>query len=152
MQTNAIDIGKLRETREFECILDLQFRAKSWLERQTWCIEVIKSWYALGLYEKIGVFLFNIVPENDDVDDFVWVVVGDLPTVYIDKLITTPNDVLIEYCYLMQDWAEHVLKGLPLDECYPVIAPPSHENAELLLKRISFIRENFITPSSGEQD
>ena len=38
-----------------------------------------KCWYDKdhGIYEKIGIFLFEIEPINDTVDDYVWVIVGD---------------------------------------------------------------------------
>jgi hypothetical protein len=108
-----------------------------------------KVWYDKdhGIYEKVGVFLFEIEPLNENVDDFIWVIVGDLPSVYLDKSITTGHDALKTYCELMQEWADNVKDGRSLDECYPVPVDPTIENAELLIRRIGFIRRELLMPS-----
>ena len=141
-----INIDKLTEIEEIQAILSLYYEAKNYIEDFKWCISTKKCWYDkdFGIYEKIGVFLFEIEPLNNNVDDFIWVIVGDLPSVYLDKSITTGQEAVEQYCYLMQEWADNVKNGESLDECYPVPVDPTIENAELLISRITFIRRELL--------
>jgi hypothetical protein len=48
------------------------------------------------------------------------------------------------YCAIAQDWAETVLAGRDLSQCYPIPVEPSRELAESLLGRVAFLREEFV--------
>lgn len=141
-----INIDKLTEIEEIQAILSLYYDAKNYIEDFDWCVSTKKCWYDKnhGIYEKIGIFLFEIEPINDTVDDFIWVIVGDLPSVYLDKSVTTGEEALKTYCELMQEWADNVKSEKSLDECYPVPVDPTKENADLLSSRISFIRRELL--------
>lgn len=142
----AINLDKLTEIEELQSILGLYYEARNHLESFEWCVSTKKAWYDKehGIYEKIGVFLFEIEPINDTVDDFIWVIVGDLPSVYLDKSITTGEEALETYCELMQEWADNVKSRKSLDECYPVPVDPTEENAELLSRRVAFIKRELL--------
>ena len=141
-----IEIDTLTEIEEIQSILSLYYDAREYLESFDWCISMKKVWYDKdhGIYKKIGIFLFEIQPINDTVDNFIWVIVGDLPSAYLDKSITTGHDALKVYCELMQEWVDNVKNGKSLNECYPVPVDPTFENADLLSKRISFIRRELL--------
>jgi hypothetical protein len=141
-----INIDKLTEIEEIQAILSLYYDAKNYIEDFDWCVSTKKCWYDkdFGIYEKIGVFLFEIEPLNNNVDDFIWVIVGDLPSVYLDKSITTGHDAVEQYCELMQEWADNVRDGKSLGECYPVPVDPTIENAELLNSRVAFVRRELL--------
>lgn len=141
-----INIDKLTEIEDIQAILSLYYDAKNYIEDFDWCISTKKCWYDKdhGIYEKVGVFLFEIEPINDTVDDFIWVIVGDLPFVYLDKSIKTGEEALETYCELMQEWSDKVKSGNSLDECYPVPVDPTRENADLLSSRIAFIRRELL--------
>jgi hypothetical protein len=137
---------KLTDIEETKAVLILYERAKEYLESFAWCKNIVKCWFDKDwcIYDKVGVFLFEIDPLNEDVDDYIWIIVGDLPSVYLDKSVLTPNDALISYCDLMEDWANCILNDYDISECYPVIAEPTKKNAELLIKRVEFIRREII--------
>ncbi|NEU06984.1 hypothetical protein GZH53_01555 [Flavihumibacter sp. R14] len=143
---NETLLNKLSEVEELECILKLHDQAKKYLRSFDWCVEIKKSWYdhEYGIFEKVGVFLFEIQPIDEGVDDFIWVIVGDLPSVYLDKSITTARRALETYCELMEDWVENVVEGRSVLESYPVPVDPNIENAELLSSRIRFIRRELL--------
>ena len=136
----------LTEIEEIQTILSLYYNAKNYMEDFDWCVSIKKCWYDkdFGIYVKIGIFLFEIEPLNEDIDDFIWVIVGDLPSVYLDKSITTGQEALEQYCKLMQEWVDNVKAGKSLEECYPVPVDPTIENAELLSSRISFVRRELL--------
>jgi hypothetical protein len=140
-----INLEDLTELEQIESTLKLCNEAKLYLTSFSWCIKIKQSWYAKGLYEKVGVFLFNIEPVDSEVDDFIWVITGDLPSVYLDKSVPNADEALITYCNLMEDWSNCVLTDNPLQDCYPVDANPTIENAQLLKLRIDFIRQNLLS-------
>jgi hypothetical protein len=44
----------------------------------------------------------------------------------------------------MEEWADNIMNDLDISDCYPVIAEPTKKNAELLSKRIEFIRREIL--------
>ena len=143
---DEISIENLSDIEELKCILALQYKAQNYLQTFKWCKSVKSSWYDKDycIYEQIGVFLFEIEPSSAEVDDFIWIVAGDLPFVYLDKSVKTASEVLEVYCELMEDWADNVKNGTSLAESYPVQAEPTNKNAELLMCRVSFIKEELL--------
>jgi hypothetical protein len=143
---SEIKFNTLTEVEEVQTVLILYKEAKEFLENFSWCVSIRKCWYddEHEICEKIGVFLFEIEPINDTIDDFIWVIVGDLPSVYLDKSITTGHEALDTYCELMQEWIDNVKSGRSLKECYPIPVEPSKENANLLDSRIKFIKQTLL--------
>ena len=148
MQENNYNLsfGKLKQVEEGSGIPPLYEEAKRFLYSQKWCKKVEISCYDedLSILDKLGVFLFKIEPINDDVDNHIWIIVGDLPSVYLDASIETGKEALKTYCKLMSEWVDNVLKGQSLEESYPVEAEPTEENAELLKNRIAFIKRELL--------
>ncbi|CAN7414255.1 hypothetical protein LJR225_002649 [Phenylobacterium sp. LjRoot225] len=48
------------------------------------------------------------------------------------------------YCAIAEDWAETVLAGCDLSQCYPIPVEPSREFADMPLSRVKFLREAFV--------
>jgi hypothetical protein len=92
----------------------------------------------------VGVFLFHIDPAPG-VDEWLWVVAGDLPTAYlVTDEAPDPASALEAYCNLMSDWAEAVRAGRDLADVFPVAAEATLEHAEMLANRVSFLRARVI--------
>ncbi len=143
---DKIEIDKLTEIGEFKAVLNLYDKAKGYIDSFDWCIKTLDCWYDkdYSLYDKLAVFLFNIQPLNDNVDDYIWIIVGDLPSVYLDKSITNGKEALEAYCDLMSEWSDNVKDGFSVSQCYPVVTEPTIDNAVLLDKRIAFIKQNIL--------
>ncbi len=139
-------LDSLTEIEEIECVLNLYSEAKEYLESFEWCLNSNKVWFEnkYSFYDKIGVFLFEIDPIDNTVDDFVWVIVGDLPSVYLDKSVESGREAIEIYCELMEDWVQNVKEGNSTIDCYPIPNEPTLENAELLESRIEFIKTNLL--------
>lgn len=150
MKEITIDIEDLTEVEEYKCILVLYNEATEFLLSHDWCKKIINAWHdkEFSIYEKFGVFLFEIEPDDNVKDAFVWVIVGDIPTVHIDQSVTTSKEAVRVYCNWMNDWSNHIFQGIPLNECYPVRAEPTEENAQLLNNKISFIRKELLLEST----
>ncbi len=110
-----------------------------------WCGGVTESYFGLGVGGVVAVFLFKIVPKRSDVDEWLWVVVGDLPPAY---LVTddNPTPVLALEAYIaeMSDWVTAVEMGQPVDDIIPVNVPATPDNARQLRERLKFLREEVI--------
>lgn len=141
-----MDTSSLVNIDEYRALLSLYDGAKAYLEEHPWCRDVLQGWHypEFCIPEKLGVFLLEIEPEDETIGHHVWVINGDLPTVYLDDSIATAKDALEVYCELMEEWADHVTAGRSIEECYPVEAAPTLENAGLLQQRIAFIRKELV--------
>jgi len=100
------------------------------------------AWAAAGV---LGVFQFTIEPVRPDVDDRLWVIVGDLPPAYL-VLDNAPSwkEALEGYTEEMQRWVDAVRAGHNLDGIIPVNVAPIPEHADSLDLRLRFIREKII--------
>ncbi|MCO5166131.1 MAG: hypothetical protein M9894_07160 [Planctomycetes bacterium] len=117
-------------------------RADAFLRAQRWCGSVADLRLGAGVGGVVAAFLARVEPARGHrVDEWLWVVVGDLPTVYLvlDES-PTPAEALQTYCELMEDWVRAVRTGAPLDDVYPVAAPATPENAAALARRIEHLR------------
>jgi len=76
---------------------------------------------------------------------FVWVVVGNIPSAYID-IQSAPNayKAVESYIFIMEDWIEHVKNKKSIAECYPVNVEPTPEYAEMLSTRIQIIKDDLL--------
>lgn len=119
--------------------------ARAFLSAFRWCAAIKKSYFGFGVGGIFGVFLFEITPNANGVDDFVWVVVGDLPPLYI-AIDEAPNPACALDIYLnaMFDWCETAINEGDLSKCPPVDVEPSPEIVSALMGRIEFLREEIL--------
>lgn len=120
-------------------------RAQEYLKSFKWCHGIKEAYFGDGVGKIAAVFLFRI-DAPPSVDEWIWVITGDIPSCYMEagESAPTPAIALDLYCLLMEDWAEAVRTGTSLQEVYPVQAQPTKENADNLAGRIGFIRENIL--------
>ena len=123
---------------------DLASEATDYVASFAWCREVRESYYGLGVGGIVGVFLFRIVPVRN-ADEWVWVVVGDLPPAYID-ILDAPNSAcaLDAYIRAMREWAAAVESGKSTEGLIPVNVAPTRESARELLVRLDFLDANIL--------
>jgi len=128
---------------------EMATEASQFICAKEWCESVDRQYLAYGVGGVVAVFLFRITPRFEDVDNWLWVIVGDLPPAYIvveDN--PTAADALDAYCSLMEEWVEAVQEGQSVEELIPVNAPATSENAEQLGRRIKFLRTEIL-PLAG---
>lgn len=120
--------------------------AQSYLLSHSWCKKIRRGWFGFGVGGVYGVFFFEILPGSKKVDSKLWVIVGDLPPAYL-VVDESPNAraALANYVDLMQVWVDAVRAGKPIDDCIPVNAKPTKANANLLERRLRFMRTNFLS-------
>lgn len=151
--TNKINFTKLvptdkmqgedqQETSELKLLLQDAIR---YLGSFKWCLQVMESYFGIGVDSVVAVFLFRILPSSPDVDEWIWVIVGDLPPGYITTEDSpNPATALDSYIGAMTRWVEAVRAGRPLDDLIPVNAPPTQEYADQLESRLQFLDEEIL--------
>jgi hypothetical protein len=124
---------------------EMRDEAVNYLTSFGWCRLIVDSYFGLGVGGVVAVFLFRIEPAGDDVDEWVWVVVGDVPPAYIAvEDAPNPATALDAYIGAMQEWVDAARAGGSVAELIPVNVPPTVENAERLSRRLQFIDEEIL--------
>jgi len=137
-------VGEDKE--ETDLLIQLYREAKNFLLEFEWCREITCAFLGYGIGEVVGIFYFEIVPSQIDVDKSLWVIVGDLPPAYlVTDEINTPAKALKVYIELFREWVEAVKSGVSVQGLIPANVPPSLENAASLKSRLAFL-ENEILP------
>lgn len=117
-----------------------------------WCHAVVEAWVGLAVPSVLTVVLLQ-VDGDDDVDEWLWVIVGDLPSAYIEfdpEFTVNAACALDSYVGNMQHWADAVEEGRSLQDEYPVAADPTLEVAQLLRRRLQFIDDEILSQYSEE--
>lgn len=133
---------------EDRLLRDLAEKARAFIQSFHWAPPIGDVIMAFGIGKVIGLFLvrfpYGLAGEGEG-DTELWVVVGDIPSIYFEtEDARTPAVALGLYCAIAEDWADSVLAHQDLSDCYPIEAPPTRANAEMLKRRIGFIREELI--------
>ncbi|MGF1449021.1 MAG: hypothetical protein ACFB20_06350 [Opitutales bacterium] len=125
-------------------------QATLYLTDQKWCPPIRERFVGYAIPGVLGLYLFAFEEPVNGTEAHLWAVVGDLPSAYfvLDD-VPTPVEALDTYCTLMEDWVEAVRSGGDLSEVFPVDAAPTPDNAESLLRRMDFIREEIMPEAPG---
>jgi hypothetical protein len=139
------------DEKESQELLGLFERAKRFISKFSWCKKIDESYFGFGLDAIVGVFLFKIEPRLIGVDEWLWVIVGDLPSAYIvTHASPDPASAVSAYVTEMRRWIDAVKAGKSVSQLIPVNAPPTNEFAQMLETRLSWLEEEFI-PLCKEQ-
>lgn len=126
-------------------------KAVSFVQRHSWCAEVVSGQVGFAIPDKLGVFLLELTPAGPEAERQLWVVVGDVPPAYL-VCDEAPDwqQALKRYTEEMSRWVAAVREGGSLDDVIPVAASPTRENAELLQRRIEFIEQEILSRPAEE--
>jgi hypothetical protein len=134
------------DEEETQLLLSMADEAMRYVQKFKWAPPIDSMHLAYGLGGCVAIFLVTFKrPIPGSLDRQLWIVVGDLPSVYmVADAGPDAKEALIAYCELMEEWADSVLVGRDLSECFPVGVEPTHELANMLKGRTKFIREEII--------
>ncbi|MFV2056788.1 MAG: hypothetical protein ACC707_09990 [Thiohalomonadales bacterium] len=144
----VVDVETYEHTLS-EDVADFQnmlIEAKDEISFYNWCLNIVESYVGIFYANIVGVFLFRINPSVDDVDEWVWVIVGDLPPIYITAE-ESPNAAcaLDSYIGAMEEWIEAAEKGESVSELIPVNVLANEENANSLKIRLTMLSERILS-------
>ena len=125
--------------------------AVDFLSFYDWCLEIRESYVGLLYPGIVAVFLFRIVPSRDDVDEWIWVIVGDVPPAYLTvEECPNPATALDGYVGAMQQWVDAAQQGKSVAKLIPVNVPATKENGLLLKKRLDFLDDRILNEYSDD--
>ena len=128
----------------------LAAKAADYLRSFPWCATILESYFGGGVGKIFDVFCYHIVPARADVDEWLWVVAGDIPSTYIQVIdeCRTPVEVFETYDWGMTKWIDLARQGRTSPDLPPVNVPSTPEWAEELDGRLQILRR-VIKPFLG---
>jgi hypothetical protein len=141
-----INIYNITPSLEFYSeVVPLAEESKRYLIRQDWCQGVKNGWLFTNLGKVLCIFLFEVDNTQSPEDNLLWVIVGDLPPMYLDTNSVLDNREVIEvYIQLVIDWIDHLDSGKPLDECFPLEAERSAGSIQMLKERMTLLQYTIL--------
>jgi hypothetical protein len=153
--TKVLRISQMRgdDEEDTKLLQAMAPKAERYISGFTWCREIVDEYFGLGVGGVVAVFLFHIIPSRQDVDNYIWVVVGDIPPLYITtEDAPNPACALDGYIGAMQKWADAAIAGGDVSRLAPVNVEPSPEWGEELNWRISFLRKEILSAYTDDLD
>ena len=119
--------------------------AKDFLIFYDWCGEIRETYVGMFYPGILAIYLFRITPLKEGVDDWVWVVVGDIPAAYltVDEC-PNPATALDGYIGALEEWVDAAKNGKSVANIIPVNVPATKENADMLEKRLVFLDDRIL--------
>ncbi|MGQ7857523.1 hypothetical protein ACUN24_25075 [Pedobacter sp. WC2501] len=141
-----ININRLGKKLEFiDEVLQQKEYASNYLNKFRWCERIIDCNLYLNFGKILCIFLFEIENASSPEDNFIWVVVGDVPSMYMDVYgPKSTREVLEVYVNLSRDWIDAIEKGEGIEKCFPFDNDPSLELAGMLKSRVDRIEFSII--------
>lgn len=73
-------------------------QAQTYLRSFPWCKQIREAYFGDGYGGIVAVFLFRIEPARSGVDEWLWVIFGDIPPAYlVIDTAKTPSQALESY-------------------------------------------------------
>lgn len=133
------------DAEDARLLRELVDRAKDYIRSFDWCRGIEETYFGVGIGGICAVALFRIRPDRPEVDEWLWVVVGDLPSLYIvTDDASTPEEALRRYIELGEEWIAAVRAGASVDELAPVNVPATPRWADELDNRLRFIEQEIL--------
>jgi hypothetical protein len=140
----VVPIAEMRgeDSDESELFLLAAKAAKDYLEAFPWCKHILESYFGDGIGGVVEIFCFRIAPSHPNVDEWFWVIVGDLPPAYlVTDDCRTPSEALEDYITQLSAWVHLARQGRSSSDVIRVGVAPTPDNAAELDKRIRFLRD-----------
>jgi hypothetical protein len=123
----------------------MAFEAQKYIQSFSWCKSIREAYFGDGCGGIVAIFFFRIEPSCLDVDEWLWVVVGDLPPAYlVIDANKTPSQALEGYIDELYKWVKLAKQGRSSKKVIPVNVPATPENAVALEGRLKFLREIMV--------
>ena len=121
----------------------LFIRGEEYLGSFKWCSQILERHVGICVGGIVAVLLFRIEPIQ--ADEWIWVIIGDLPPAYINAGDgDAPADALRAYIGQMRRWVVAAREGSDTSQLIPVNIEPSHETAQRLESRLDYLEHKIL--------
>lgn len=119
--------------------------AQNYLRCFPWCKDIREAYFGDGYGGIVAVFLFRIEPARAGVDEWLWVIFGDVPPAYlVTDVCKTPSQALERYIDETAKWVGLAKQGKSSKDVIPVYVAATIENAVDLETRLNLLREIIV--------
>jgi hypothetical protein len=129
------------DAEDTELLKEMTSRATRYIESFSWCDAVLDTYFGGGVGGIFAVFFFRIQPSRAEVDPWIWVMVGDVPSAYLPLTnCESPAEAFRMYLDGMSRWVELARDGktgTAEEGVPPVNVPATPEWAEKLNLKLS---------------
>jgi len=133
------------DSKDTELLRAMAVEAEDYSVSFAWCEAVLQRYFGAGVGGIVGVCFFGIRPTRLGIDQWLWVVVGDLPSAcFVVDQCKTPAQVLNLYISHVKQWIEFARNGKDSSDLIPLSVPPTPEWAEQLAPRIDFLDDAIL--------
>jgi len=130
---------------ETERLRKMEKQARDFITEFEWCQEIRELYFGDGIGDVVAVFLARIKPCRPSVDEYLWIVVGDLPSAYlVTDDCPRPKDALEGYIWEMRKWIDLAKQGRASKQVIPINVPATPEWAETLQSRMDALERQII--------
>jgi len=120
-------------------------RAQAFLSSFAWCESIEEFYFGDGIGNIFAAFFARIKPSRPSVDEYLWVVVGDVPPAYlVTDHCHTPKEAICAYIEEMRKWVAAARLGQNPRDVIPVNAPATPESAEALNRRLDTLEYEIL--------
>ncbi|MFP5237479.1 MAG: hypothetical protein ACLGSD_16400 [Acidobacteriota bacterium] len=130
------------ETRRLR---DMEARARDFITSFNWCTAVLDLYFGDGIGDVFAVFFARIKPARPSVDEYLWIVVGDIPPAYL-VIDDSPTPKAALECYIreMRKWVALAKDGKSSRDVIPVNVPATPQWAGILESRLNALEQKMI--------
>lgn len=140
-----IDAIYCDDEEEIRLLQHMAQEAQDYLLGFTWCLEIREAYFGGAYGGVVSVFFFRITPASPEIDEWLWVVIGDLPPAYlVIDVSRTPSQALESYILEMWKWVHFAKRGHASEDVIEVDLPPNWKNAEELETKLRILRKVIV--------
>jgi hypothetical protein len=133
------------EEEETQRLRGMEAKARKFLTGFKWCGNIREFYFGGGVGDVVAVFFARIEPWGSGVDEYLWLVVGDLPSAYlVFDDCGTPRQALLGYIGEMRKWVAVAEYGGNPINVIPVNAPATPEWADALGSRLDSLEHDIL--------
>jgi hypothetical protein len=145
---SAVPIQSLRGEDEqgTRLLRDMASQAVRYVREFPWCVELHEQYFGDGIGGVVALFLFRITIVGLESPEWVWIIVGDLPSSYFGfHGFPTPRAALLLYIEGVEEWLAASPDERASGDLIPIDVPQNPESLELLSGRAAMLRATVLT-------
>ena len=130
---------------ETQKLRSMESVARDFITDFDWCGGIREFYFGAGIGGVFAVFLAHIRPNQSSVDEYLWIVVGDMPSAYlVTDDCPNPKEALEGYIWEMRKWVALAKEGRTSNDVIPVNVPATPDWAETLEIRLDALAQKII--------
>ena len=124
---------------------EMALKAGNYVRSFAWCDELHEQYFGDGVGGVAALFLHRVTIRGVDGPEWIWVIVGDLPSVYMEfEAYPNPRAALDRYIEGMEEWLAACPEDRASGDIIPIEVPSEPEWIEALAGRMKMLRKSIL--------